>query len=331
MPKVSIIVPVYKVEIYLDRCLSSILSQTFSDFEVVLVDDGSPDNCPQMCDSFAHMDSRVKVIHKQNEGLGMARNSGLDVAEGEYVIFVDSDDWMDINQCESLVNTIEKESADVVLCGHKLVNDEAVLSRFPIGFNCNLVDGRDLLKKYLTGAINMSVWHGIYRKDFLEQNKLRFISEREIISEDVTFSIPVACTARRVAFIRDDYHNYYVNGNSLSRTYSPTMYVDMIKLYNKVKNQIEGFNISLIKEELSCFFLQRCFDVLAIEYKHNPHSAGVVFTDISSDIFFRQNCTIGALLHMPFVKILPLFFLKYHHVGVALWFFRLRYSNKKGK
>lgn len=331
MPKVSIIVPVYKVEKYLDRCLSSILSQTFSDFEVVLVDDGSPDNCPQMCDSFTHLDSRIKVIHKKNEGLGVARNSGLDVAKGEYVIFVDSDDWMDIRQCESLVNTIEKQSADVALCGYKVVNDEVILSRFPIGLNRNLVDGRYLLKKYLTGVINMSVWHGIYRKDFLERNNLRFISEREIISEDVTFSIPVACAARRVAFIRDDYHNYYVNSNSLSRTYSPTMYIDRVKMFNKVKNQIEGFNCSVKKEELSCCFLQACFDVLALEYKHNPHSAGVAFSDISSDSCFRQNCTIRGLLRVSFIKTIPLFFLKCHNVGAAVWLFRLRYSNKRVK
>ena len=93
-PKVSIIVPVYNVEKYLDRCMESLLNQTLKDIEIILVDDGSPDNCPQICDEYAKKDSRVKVVHKVNAGLGYARNSGLDVASGEYVAFVDSDDYV---------------------------------------------------------------------------------------------------------------------------------------------------------------------------------------------------------------------------------------------
>ena len=94
-PKVSIIVPIYNVERFLDRCMDSLLNQTLKDIEIIMVDDGSPDNCPQMCDEYAKNDSRVKVIHKKNAGLGMARNSGLEIATGEYVAFVDSDDYVD--------------------------------------------------------------------------------------------------------------------------------------------------------------------------------------------------------------------------------------------
>lgn len=98
--KVSIIVPIYNVEKYLDRCMQSLLNQTLKEIEIVLVDDGSPDNCPKMCDEYAKKDSRVKVVHKQNAGLGYARNSGLENATGEYVAFVDSDDYVDINAYE---------------------------------------------------------------------------------------------------------------------------------------------------------------------------------------------------------------------------------------
>lgn len=94
-PKVSIIVPIYNVEKYLDRCMASLLNQTLEDIEIIMVDDGSPDRCPKMCDEYAKKDSRVKVVHKKNGGLGYARNSGLDVATGEYVAFVDSDDYVD--------------------------------------------------------------------------------------------------------------------------------------------------------------------------------------------------------------------------------------------
>ena len=115
-PKVSIIVPVYNVEKYLDRCMESLLNQTLKDIEIILVDDGSPDNCPQMCDDYAKTDSRVKVVHKANAGLGYARNSGLDVASGEYVAFVDSDDYVDTKIYESLLLEAENSGADVVFC-----------------------------------------------------------------------------------------------------------------------------------------------------------------------------------------------------------------------
>ena len=104
-PKVSVIVPIYNVEKYLDRCMQSVLNQTLKDIEIIMVDDGSPDNCPSMCDEYARKDNRIKVIHKKNGGLGFARNSGLEIATGEYVAFIDSDDFIDTSMYETLYNT----------------------------------------------------------------------------------------------------------------------------------------------------------------------------------------------------------------------------------
>lgn len=119
-PKVNIIVPVYNVEKYLVRCMESLLNQTLKEIEIILVDDGSPDNCPQMCDEYARRDSRVKVIHKSNAGLGYARNSGLDVAVGEYIAFVDSDDYVDTSMYATLWNEARASNADVVFCNFKV-------------------------------------------------------------------------------------------------------------------------------------------------------------------------------------------------------------------
>ena len=113
-PKVSIIVPVYGVELYLDRCLQSLLRQTLKDIEIILVDDGSPDRCPQMCDVYALKDCRIKVIHKNNSGLGEARNSGLEIATGEYIAFVDSDDYVENNMYECLYDIATNEKCDIV-------------------------------------------------------------------------------------------------------------------------------------------------------------------------------------------------------------------------
>lgn len=116
MPLISIVVPVYNVEKYLEKCVNSILSQTFNDFELILVDDGSPDNCGKICDSFAQKDSRVVVVHKENNGLSAARNSGIEIAKGKYIGFIDSDDYIAEDMYEILYNNIQKESADISMC-----------------------------------------------------------------------------------------------------------------------------------------------------------------------------------------------------------------------
>ena len=113
---ISIIVPIYKVETYLDQCVSSIVEQTYQNLEIILVDDGSPDRCPAMCDEWAAKDSRIRVIHKPNGGLSDARNAGLDVCRGEYVAFIDSDDWLELNYVEKMLKAAQTKQADIVTC-----------------------------------------------------------------------------------------------------------------------------------------------------------------------------------------------------------------------
>lgn len=116
-PKLSVIVPVYKVEKYLPRCIESILEQIFPDFELILIDDGSPDNCPTICDAYAAKDFRIKVIHQTNAGVSVARNKGLDLASGQYITFVDSDDCLDVNCYARMLEAIERTQADMAICG----------------------------------------------------------------------------------------------------------------------------------------------------------------------------------------------------------------------
>lgn len=123
IPKISVIVPVYNVEKYLDRCMQNLLNQTLQDIEIILVDDESPDNAPKMCDNYAQSDSRVRVIHKKNQGLGLARNSGLAIAKGEFVTFVDSDDYVDLNTFEWLYNQSQKHTFDAIFYRFKQFND----------------------------------------------------------------------------------------------------------------------------------------------------------------------------------------------------------------
>lgn len=126
---ISVIVPVYKVEPYLDRCVRSIVEQTYTDLEIILVDDGSPDNCPAMCDAWAEKDNRIKVIHKQNGGLSDARNAGMDIASGDYLGFVDSDDWIAAEMYQVLYDMLQRDSSDIAPAVYKWFGRMAVHPR----------------------------------------------------------------------------------------------------------------------------------------------------------------------------------------------------------
>ena len=125
---ISIIVPVYKVEKYLDKCINSIVSQTYKNLEVILVDDGSPDSCGKMCDEWTKKDTRIKVIHKENGGLSDARNFGLDCAKGKYIQFVDSDDYIEKDMIEFLYKNLKENNADISICSNYMVDEENVIN-----------------------------------------------------------------------------------------------------------------------------------------------------------------------------------------------------------
>ena len=129
--KISVIVPVYNVEKYLEKCVESILNQSLKDIEIILVDDGSPDNCPQICDEYATKDSRVKVCHKQNGGLSSARNEGLKHVSGEYYMFVDSDDWLDSETCEVTYNYAKQNDADCLMFSYtKEFGNHSIINKY---------------------------------------------------------------------------------------------------------------------------------------------------------------------------------------------------------
>ena len=125
MPTISVVVPVYKVEPYLDRCVESILAQTVTDLEIILVDDGSPDSCPAMCDAWAAREPRIRVIHKPNGGLSSARNAGVDAARGAYIGFVDSDDYILPDMYRRLLAAIREHDAELAICGYAYVDQES--------------------------------------------------------------------------------------------------------------------------------------------------------------------------------------------------------------
>lgn len=255
--KLSIIVPIYNVEKYLDRCMQSLLNQTLKEIEIVLVDDGSPDNCPKMCDEYAKKDSRVKVIHKPNAGLGYARNSGLEIATGEYVAFVDSDDYLDVNAYEMSFTYAVKENADYVSFGNKTeCNKGEWTEECPSSLS---VLTNEEVKKYLLDTIacapgikqerkyNMSVWHGLYRRKIIEDHNICFFSEREVICEDILFQIDYLQKARKIVLLPRSYYFYCLNDTSLTGTFKEDKFIKHIKLHDLLIKKIGNSKDEIVR------------------------------------------------------------------------------------
>lgn len=160
---VTVVVPIYNVEKYLNECVESIVNQTYKNLEIILVDDGSPDNCPVMCDEWAKKDGRIKVIHQRNGGLSSARNSGLKICRGKYVTFVDSDDWLDSDCVGYLYELVYKDNSDMSVCQHRVVRDTEILQEFSLETD-SCLGSRDCLKKIFYGdQISTSVWAKMYK------------------------------------------------------------------------------------------------------------------------------------------------------------------------
>lgn len=189
--KISVIVPVYKVEEYLDRCINSILNQTFKKFELILVDDGSPDKCGLICDKYAQKDSRIKVIHKDNEGLSAARNSGIEIAKGEYIAFVDSDDYIDKRMYEELYNVAINNKSDIVICDYQKIysNNESDNCKSVNTYKVeNLSKTQALSRLYdADSSAYIVAWNKLYKKSLFD--KLRYPIGRLYEDEFITYKL----------------------------------------------------------------------------------------------------------------------------------------------
>ncbi len=205
MDLISIIVPVYKVEQYLEKCIESIVNQSYKTLEIILVDDGSPDSCPEICDDWACKDPRIKVIHKENGGLSDARNAGLRIAKGQYVAFVDSDDWIDKYMYEILLQCIQTTGSDIACCGiTKIFEDKkAEDSKAPKGDSESFYTQDALKELILNRKIQQVVWNKLYRKDLLKE----IMFECGKCNEDEFWTYQIVGNASRITVL--DYAGYF--------------------------------------------------------------------------------------------------------------------------
>ena len=280
--KVSVIVPVYGVERYLGRCIESLLGQTLEPIEIILVDDGSPDACPQICDRYAREHANVTVIHKRNEGLGMARNSGLLHARGDYVAFVDSDDYIARTGLKSLYDLACELDADTVLGSYARVGQDGSTHQGQNPLRNGVFTGSaEILTTVLRGMLGspadypddiyqmMSVWLGIYSRTIIRDNDIRFCSERQLISEDLIFDLDYYPHAQRVAISDCDYYYYCENGSSLTLTYREDRFERNQELFCELERRCDALGLDA-RDRLDRSYLGRARQCLRSEVRHHP-------------------------------------------------------------
>lgn len=255
LPLLSVIVPIYKVEEYLDRCIRSLVDQTYNKLEIILVDDGSPDNCPKKCEEWGRKDSRIKVIHKQNGGLSDARNAGLEVAKGEYILFVDSDDWVSPEYVAGLYQAVHSTDSDICECDivktDREISIDDVEESTPVCY-----ETEDALKLLIQDSVfHQYVWNKIYRTECLRG--IPFVKGK--VNEDEFWTYQVFGRANKVAKIQKQLYFYFQRNESIMGVKYSSKRLDALEAKTERQQYIEkNFPaLSLIARTnliLSCFY-----------------------------------------------------------------------------
>lgn len=256
-PLISVIVPIYQIERYIGICIESIINQTYKNLEIILVDDGSPDRCPEICDLYAKKDTRIKVIHKQNGGLVSARKAGIQASKGSYIGFVDGDDWIDTGFYESLYATIEINNADVVCAGQSrdLFNQSVhFCNSYPLGIYTgeklkelqkNMISYKDFYRP----GITTYVWNKLFKRDLLYKHQMS-VDERITIGEDAAVTYPVLMECKSICVTDNVAYHYRQREDSMLKKSSS--FADEAKklryLYEYMSNFARIHNSNLQKQ-----------------------------------------------------------------------------------
>ena len=255
LPKVSVVVPVYNTEKYLKQCIESLTSQTLEDIEIIIVDDGSKEECALLCDELSKTDDRIKVVHKQNGGLGLARNTGIEVATGEYIGFVDSDDYVNVKMYESLYKAAAKNDADLCLSGMSFVGGNTFSKPGDYiekhCFDKDTVFEKEGIKELLLGVVGalphepedtrygVSVCKNIFKSALLKGEKIQFFSERKIISEDTLFMTDYIKCCKKAVGIHGAFYCYRRNDASLSKSYKADRFEKVLIFFSCLEEHLK--------------------------------------------------------------------------------------------
>jgi glycosyltransferase involved in cell wall biosynthesis len=260
--KISVIVPVYNAELYIKSCVNSILGQTIKDIECILVDDGSTDRSSRLCDEFASFDSRIVVIHKENEGAAYARNAGLTAATGEYIGFVDADDWIEQDMYEEMLKSAEEYHSDAVLCNYisesstsmqtvqvnsgkqAVYNEQEIKEKFLPYFFGYQYDELSHYKDYCAFAdYNSYIWLCLYKKDVINNAVITFPCERIYFNEDNLFNLSFIYHAKTISHVNKFFYHYRFNESSITKSFNKKYFENKINKYSYLKDFIRKNNL----------------------------------------------------------------------------------------
>lgn len=300
-PLISIIIPVYKVENYLDRCLKSVVNQTYHNLEIILVDDGSPDRCPEMCDFWAEKDNRIKVIHKKNAGVSAARNDGLAVAKGDLIGFVDSDDVIHPSMYEEMVSYLVSQDCDLVSCGYSdFSEDNDVKLNIEIDSYSKVLLTRDeamrlSFEKDRKEKFIKAVWTLLIRASIARSVKFDCSLTN---GEDIKFSFEVLMKANRVGWLFAPFYMYYQNKNGAVASITSKKQVECINVFYEIYLTVCTFNDKALKKEAYlCFLRNFSYFIFGVEKKDLRELRGLIFKNIfgiirSPDIYWKEKILI---------------------------------------
>jgi len=301
---VSIVLPIYNVEKFLDRCVKSVINQSYTNLEIILVDDGSPDGCPQKCEDWAQKDKRIKVVHKANAGLGMARNTGIENASGEYICFFDSDDYIVLDAIEKAYNRIKQYKAEIVLFGFSNVGSDGRTKKCKIpqtdkefyeGDEVQNIVLPDLIAPNpLTGEktyLCMSAWACMYSMSIIKENDWRFASERLYISEDVYSLLYLYRVISSVVILPEALYFYCENRTSLTHTYRKDRYDKNKLCYESCQKACDELDYNQdVKDRLSFQYVSNIIGTLKIVVAADCSRSEQIqnLKEIITDQFFQK-------------------------------------------
>ena len=250
-PLISVIIPVYNVEKYIKRCLDSVINQTYENLEIILVDDGTPDNSGVICDEYAKKDERIKVIHKENGGLSSARNAGLDIAKGEYISFIDSDDYISDNFIERLYENLSENGAEIAQCGFKRTAKDSE-EKDSVSESVKIYSGVEMLGHIHDekGAETVVVWNKLYKAELFCD--VRFPVGK--IHEDEATTYKIFYKVKKVAMFDDKNYFYFFNENSITNKAFSLKKLDYIDALEERMAFCKEHNLNCLykKDALSC-------------------------------------------------------------------------------
>lgn len=247
--KISIIIPIYNAQKYLKNCLDSILKQSYKNFELILVNDGSTDNSLEICQKYAQEDKRIKLINQKNSGVSFARNRGFKEASGEYILFVDADDWLELDMLEIMSLEISKKNCEIVKCGYfvedKEINEEQYLGNY-YDKTIQIREDNFLIENIVNYNINPAMWMVLTKKELIKKHK--FV-ENFGYGEDLMYTLDLFLDSKSIVFIKNSLYHYRISDNSASRDTSKyeRNINDLKLLHDEIKKILEKYKVNDIK------------------------------------------------------------------------------------